>query len=199
MQERSQETRAQLLTVAEKLFSQYGYDAAGVAEICTQARVSKGAFYHHFPTKHALFMALLETWLKNLDQQLLFWENQSDNIPQALIRMAGMLKFVFQSAGGRLPMFLEFWARASRDEEVWQTTIAPYRRYHQTFTNLIQRGVAEGSLSSARPQDTAWVILALATGILMQGLLDPQAAAWDEVGRHGMQVLMAGLQKGVEK
>jgi len=149
MQERSHETRAQLLTVDEKLFSQYGYDATGVAEICSQAKVSKGAFYHHFPSKHALFMSLLETWLKNLDQQMLFWENQSDNVPQALIRMAGMLKFVFQSAGGRLPMFLEFWARASRDKEVWQTTVAPYHRYHQTFTNLVQRGVDEGSLASA--------------------------------------------------
>ena len=199
MQERSLETRAQLLASAEKLFSQSGYDATGVAQICSAAKVSKGAFYHHFPTKHALFMALLEVWLSNLDQQMHFLENRSKNVPQALIRMAGMLKFVFQSAGGRLPMFLEFWARASRDQEVWKTTIAPYRRYHQIFTSIVQRGVDEGSLASTQPQNTAWVILALATGILMQGLLDPQAAAWDEVGRHGMQVLMDGLQKGVEK
>ena len=199
MQERSLETRAHLLASAEKLFSQSGYDATGVAQICSAAKVSKGAFYHHFPTKHALFMALLEAWLSNLDQQMHFLENRSDNVPQTLIRMAGMLKFVFQSAGGRLPMFLEFWARASRDQEVWNTTIAPYRRYHQIFTSIVQRGVDEGSLAPTQPQNTAWVILALATGILMQGLLDPDATAWDEVGRHGMQVLMDGLQKGVEK
>jgi AcrR family transcriptional regulator len=49
MQERSQATREQLLASAERCFSLSGYDATGVAEICTEAQVSKGAFYHHFP------------------------------------------------------------------------------------------------------------------------------------------------------
>jgi len=195
MQDRSQATYQQILTSAEKCFTQSGYSNASVDEICADAGVSKGAFYHHFSSKHAAFMALLEDWLKNIDHQMASLENQAENVPKALIRMAGMLRFIFRSAGGQLPMFLEFWAQASRNEEVWQTTIAPYHRYHQLFTRLIERGLEEGSLQSNDPQLTAWVILALATGVLLQGLLDPQGAAWEEVAEHGMQVLMKGLQK----
>lgn len=195
MQNRSKETRNQILTSAEKLFSQLGYSTASVDDICVDAGVSKGAFYHHFPSKHAVFMALLEDWLKNIDHQMLHLETQSENVPQALIRMAGMLRFIFHSAGGQLPMFLEFWAQASRDKQVWQTTIAPYRRYHQWFTRLVEHGLEEGSLQSSNPQLTAWVILALATGVLLQGLLVPEVAQWDEVARHGMEILMEGLQK----
>jgi len=195
MQERSQETREQLLASAEKCFSQSGYDATGVAEICIDAQVSKGAFYHHFPSKHAVFMALLENWLKLLDQQLFNLSASQESVPDSLIRMGGMLGFVFQSASGRLPLFLEFWAQASRDKEVWQATIAPYHHYQQLFAQLIQRGIEEGTLQTADPQSTAWVIMALVTGVILQGLLDPQAANWDQVGRHGLQAIVEGIRK----
>lgn len=195
MQDRGQATYQQILASAQKLFTQSGYSSASVDEICADAGVSKGAFYHHFPSKHAAFMALLEDWLKNIEHQMAGLEDQSENVPKALIRMAGMLRFIFHSAGGQLPMFLEFWAQASRNQEVWQTTIAPYRRYHQLFTRLIEQGLQEGSLQSSDPQLTAWVILALATGVLLQGLLDPQGAVWEDVAEHGMEVFMKGLQQ----
>ena len=194
MQDRSQETREQLLASAEKCFSQSGYDATGVAEICADAQMSKGAFYHHFPSKHAVFMALLENWLKQLDQQLFNLTSAHESVPDSLTHMGGMLGFVFRSASGRLPMFLEFWAQASRDKEVWQATIAPYRRYQQQFAQLVQRGIDEGTLKTGNPQSTAWVIMALVTGVILQGLLDPKAANWDEVGQHGLQVIMEGLR-----
>lgn len=195
MQERSQETRAQITAAAEKLFSQSGYDATGVAEICAQAGISKGAFYHHFPSKHAVFMSLLEEWLAGLEKEMDFFHRSPGPVSENLLRMGDMLGFVFHSASGRLPLFLEFWAKASRDESVWQTTIAPYRRFHRQFTRLVQRGVEDGSLHTSDPQSTAWVILALATGILLQGLLDPQAAAWDQVGKHGLKMLIQGLER----
>ena len=195
MQERSQETREKLLISAEKCFSQSGYHATGVAEICADAQVSKGGFYHHFPSKHAVFMALLENWLKQLDQQLLKLTDGQASVPDSFARMGSMLGFIFQSASGRLPLFLEFWAQASRDKEVWQATIAPYRRYQQRFTLLVQRGIDEGTLQTTNPQSTAWVIMALVTGVILQGLLDPQAADWEEVGQHGLQAIMEGLRK----
>jgi AcrR family transcriptional regulator len=195
MQGRSQETREQLLASAEKCFSQSGYDATGVAEICASAQMSKGAFYHHFPSKHTVFMALLENWLKQLDQQLFSLTDTHESVPDSLTRMGSMLGFVFQSANGRLPLFLEFWSQASRDKEVWQATIAPYRRYQQQFAQLVQRGVEEGTLKPTDPQATAWVVMALITGVILQGLLNPDKADWDKVGQHGLQVMLEGLRK----
>ena len=68
MQQRSMETRKRILDAAQSLFSQSGYDATGVAEICRAAGVSKGAFYHHFPSKQAIFLELLDGWLSRLDE-----------------------------------------------------------------------------------------------------------------------------------
>ena len=195
MQQRSEETRAHILQAAQKLFAQNGYDATGVAEICTAAGVSKGAFYHHFPTKQVLFLELLKTWLSGLDAQMNAVVEGPHNVPQALIDMAGMMQNVFQVANEQLPMFLEFWTQSSRDPVVWQTTIAPYRRYQTFFTGLVQNGVDEGSLKAVDPEAAARLILAMAVGLLFQSLLDPQGANWENMTKQSMQLLMNGLAK----
>ena len=49
------ETRERLLETALELIWQSNYNSVGVNEICKQAGVTKGAFYHHFDSKAALF------------------------------------------------------------------------------------------------------------------------------------------------
>jgi TetR/AcrR family transcriptional repressor of nem operon len=39
-----------------------GFAATSVEDLCTRARVTKGAFFHHFPTKEALGVAAAEDW-----------------------------------------------------------------------------------------------------------------------------------------
>jgi AcrR family transcriptional regulator len=195
MQERSQETREQLLSSATRCFARSGYDATGVAEICEDAKMSKGAFYHHFPSKHAVFVALLEDWLKQLDRLLQTLTGTPRPAPELLAQMGNMFGFIYQSASGRLPMFLEFWSQASRDEEVWKKTIAPYRGYQQQIAQFMQKGMEDGLLAERDAQTAAWLVMALVCGIILQSQLDPQGADWDKVGREGLQVMLEGLRK----
>jgi AcrR family transcriptional regulator len=53
-------TRNLLLTAAEQLFAQVGYEKAQVEEIADAAGFSKGALYAHFKSKEELFLALYE-------------------------------------------------------------------------------------------------------------------------------------------
>ncbi len=52
-------TKAALVEVAEELFTQHGYAATSLDAIVAEARVTKGAFYHHFSGKQGLFEAVL--------------------------------------------------------------------------------------------------------------------------------------------
>lgn len=195
MQLRSTETRTRILSSAEKLFALSGYDAAGVADICEEAGVSKGAFYHHFPSKHAVFMQLLDVWLSGLDTQIEKIRQSNQYVPQALFEMAALTQNIFQAADKRLPIFLEFWTQASRDPEVWRATIAPYRRYQQLFREIVQEGIDQGSLRRVDPDATARMIIALVLGLLLQGLLDPEGAAWEKLAQESMQILVEGLRR----
>lgn len=193
MQKRSETTRTHILKAAERAFAQYGFDSSGVAEICQAAGVSKGAFYYHFPSKQAVFLELLHTWLAGIEQSLEQVRQENQTVPQSLLQMAGAIREVFCAADGRLPMFLEFWTQASRDPTFWAATVAPYRQFHRFFTELVALGVEQGSLVAVDPQASSRVIIALAVGMLFQGLLDPQGDDWAQVTQQGMRYLLNGL------
>ena len=193
MQQRSEETRTRILDAAIRRFAIAGYNAASVDDICAEAGVSKGAFYHHFPTKQAIFLALMQGWLAMIDMGL--DAARKDTVPETLVHMTNLLPGVFAAAEDRLPMFLEFWLQASRDETIWKAIIAPYRHYQENFATLIADGVAEGSLKPVDAQVAAQVIVSLAVGLVLQGVLDPHSTDWEKTARESMQILMSGLEK----
>jgi len=195
MQHRSEETRAHIINAAYRLFSLNGYEATGVSEICKEAGVSKGAFYHHFPSKQAVFTKLLDLWLQMLDNGFRQVLNETQNIPQAILGMAAMAGTTFQTADVRILIMLEFWTKASRDTSVWQTAIAPYRNYQAYFAKLIQEGIAEGSFRPVDPGAASRCLEALAIGILMQAIFDPQATDWSKETVQSIQFLFDGLLK----
>jgi len=193
MQQRSEETRTQLMNSAIKLFSTQGFKSASVDDICKEAGVSKGAFYHHFESKQALFLALLDGWLHNIDSAIEAAHEKS--APETFLQITEAFPYIFETAGDHLPMFLEFWLQASRDETIWQASIAPYRRYHKEFTSLIKKGVEEGSFIEVDPELTARMIVSMAMGLLLQSLLDPEGAKWESTAREITNMMLNTLLK----
>jgi TetR/AcrR family transcriptional regulator, transcriptional repressor for nem operon len=54
--------RDKLLEAGVKLIRERGYSATSVDDLCRQAGVTKGAFFHHFASKEALGVALADYW-----------------------------------------------------------------------------------------------------------------------------------------
>ncbi len=57
-EERRTATRGAILAAARGLFATNGYDATSVGDILLAAGVSRGAMYHHFPSKEDVFAAV---------------------------------------------------------------------------------------------------------------------------------------------
>jgi AcrR family transcriptional regulator len=64
--EQGRERKQQLIDAAVALFSERGYSATRIRDICDQAGVAKGLFYWYFPTKLDLFAELVRTMRQRL-------------------------------------------------------------------------------------------------------------------------------------
>jgi AcrR family transcriptional regulator len=58
--ERREKTRASIVKAARRIFGERGFAATTMDDIAGGARVAKGAVYHHFATKEAVFEAVFE-------------------------------------------------------------------------------------------------------------------------------------------
>ena len=104
--------------------------------------------------------------------------------------MSGTLSKVFEDASGHLPMFLEFWVQASHDPAIWQTIIEPYRRYQDYFKVMIQQGIADGSLRPVDPGTAGHLLVSLAVGSLLQGVIEPSPETWKNITQQGLNLLI---------
>src|SRR4029453_5269277 len=58
--EEGQATRRELLRIATRLFVAHGYQGTSIEAVLREAGISRGALYHHFDGKEALFAAVLD-------------------------------------------------------------------------------------------------------------------------------------------
>jgi TetR/AcrR family transcriptional regulator, mexJK operon transcriptional repressor len=65
-----EERETELLDVATEVFVSEGFSAASMNEIARRANSSKTTFYSRFPTKEALFLAVIERRMEDIFQQV---------------------------------------------------------------------------------------------------------------------------------
>lgn len=193
---RGVDTRNNILKNSLALFSKSGYDATSVAQICQQAQVSKGAFYHHFPSKQDLFLALMTTWLEDVDGLFQAASASASSVPEALENMAVISGSFFDELQGGFPILLEFWRQASRRPVVWERAVAPYHRYLEFFSGVIQAGIDEGAFHDSLDTElTGRILMAVAMGLLLQASFDPEGADWQATTRAAIKMVLNGMRR----
>lgn len=190
---RSRATRKAILDAAAHCFAQRGYAASGVSEICREAGVSKGAFYHHFESKQEVFLQLLEAWVEGLDERLSQLNEASGGARAGLLAMVDVLPAVLSSGEDQLRMYLEFWTQAIRERPVWERLIRPFHSFTAFFSQIVDRGVAEGQFGPVDGTVAARVLIAFAIGVLVSGLLDREDETWDRVAQQGVSFITRGM------
>ena len=194
-QARAVQTKAGILEAAQECFAKSGYDATGVTEICAAAGISKGAFYHHFPSKQAVYLELLQEWLTDFDRGMMFVQENADSVPDTLRAMSTAFPSIFQIAQGQLPIILDFWVKSFQDPDVRDATISPFDHYYDMVTDLIHKGIREGSLEETDARRTALILVSVGVGSLLQGLLAENGDEWGQVGQEGIDLILKSIER----
>ena len=59
--------RASILDAAVQLFAEYGYHASPLRDIASIAGIQAASIYHHYPSKQALLVEIMETYMQLLN------------------------------------------------------------------------------------------------------------------------------------
>ncbi len=169
-------TRDKLIAAARTLFHQRGYAPVGVAEICREAGVVKGSFYHFFPAKEDLAAAVVESNWADLHSELEQLLNQGGSAAE---RIAGFVSGVvsnalqMQSLYGRIygcnigNLACELGPGNSAVQTDLRLAMLGWRSALQA---LLEQGQADGSVARGlEPQATAETLLATIQGMSVLG------------------------------
>ncbi len=148
-------TREKILEAALAVFARKGYHRAIVDDIVRVSGTSKGAVYHHFPNKEALFLALVDEFAARL----------ACAVGDAIERQHGAL----QKVEGALRAALETFARHRQLARILlleavslgPTYEAKRAEVHRRFADLIKGYLDEAATEgSIPPLDTEVATLA---------------------------------------
>ena len=84
-------SRTKLLDAAVHVIRSKGYSAARVEDVCAEAGLTKGAFFHHFPGKEACAVAAAAHFAANADA--IFDAAPYARLPDARSRVLGYVAF----------------------------------------------------------------------------------------------------------
>jgi len=97
--EHGRERKQQLLDAAAELFTDRGYAATRIVDICQSAGVAKGLFYWYFPTKSALFSELVRMMRLRLRRtQAQAMDPDSDAVTRITRGAAASVQFIAENA-----------------------------------------------------------------------------------------------------
>ena len=156
-----EERQYQILEAAMEVFVINGYANTRMDDIVRQSGLSKGALYHHYPSKKDLFIALIDHWEVYCFPDF-YSRNGADRTASETLRdFAKAVLDVFKEKKYVFLAEVEFWALSNQDEEINERSKTLYKKLLNLFELVLQKGVRKGEFKAI---DTKVVSLIILTG-----------------------------------
>jgi len=186
--ERSGLTQTRILEAATRLTRQRGWENTKVKDICAEANVSVGAFYHHFASKQELMQRAF----------LFFDATLAERLPEAgsepFSAMRGLLlaqtAFIVDEAG---PVITEYYKNILMDDK--RAAVDPSRAYYKSVRAYAELAREKGKLRvDYTPQEAAELLISFVRGCIVDWCLHD--CAYDLLARagKGLDLVIAGLR-----
>ncbi|HMN73288.1 MAG TPA: TetR/AcrR family transcriptional regulator [Rhodoblastus sp.] len=161
----------QILDGARTIFLAEGFDAASMNDIAREAGVSKGTIYSYFPSKDALFTALIREDKRQQAEQLSIYDDPDGPIDEVLPRIGFALMDVILEPA-HVAQTRTIAAVAPRFPEIGRAFYEAGPEYgHRRFADFLERRAARGELVIENFELAAEQFFNLAQGVLFKKML----------------------------
>ncbi len=172
---RGQQTKQRLLDSAQQLMYSRSYSDVGVQEICKDAKVQKGSFYHFFPSKSALTVEVLEQLKMQMIENILLPAFAKDLTPakrferfieyayQYQVQLKEEYGYVFGCPMGNIALEM-----STQDETIRKKVELLFESIFEVFIDVLEDARAAGELeNNSDINELAQAALAYGEGVLM--------------------------------
>ncbi len=134
---------AAIVEAAVDLFHEHGYEATSVQQVVERARVTKGAFYHHFAAKEDLLLLIHATFI---DRQLDVLRAAVSRGRPAKELLALVTEEILVGAGAdRRYQTIFFEHRRFLSGDRFTAVQKKREEFEQLVVDIIESGIADGS------------------------------------------------------
>jgi TetR/AcrR family transcriptional repressor of nem operon len=168
------DTRNRILKATRDLMVRSSYAETGVANICELAGVGKSSFYHYFPSKRDLVIAVLETQYADIKKGIVDQVLSESLTPLARLDRYCELVFQFQNSMadsiGKVPgcLFGSLAAEVStQDESIRDALTHIFKRMEAMFRATLQEALELGEIRDIDLDATAKAMLAYMEGVML--------------------------------
>ena len=189
------DTRQRIIDSARELIYARSYSDVGVQQICDHAAVKKGSFYHFFPSKRDLTLAVLDQ-LQVFFRDTILNRSFAADIPplQRIDRFFNSI-YEFQkqtrAASGHVlgcPFGNLGCEMSTQDEALRNKIAAIFRASERPFEQALQEAVAAGDLPTIDTGATARAIFAYVEGIMMYAKARNDPELIRDLGQRALQL-----------
>jgi len=168
------DTRQRIIEVAKSRFHNRSYADVGIKEICDNAQIQKGSFYHFFPSKRDLVLAVIEEFADDWAHG--FVAEAFDPKLQPMERIDYMIDaaYFWQKAAkdleGRMPgcLFGNLALEISTQDDVLRAKLlAVFRKAKARFQNSLEEAIANQDIAPLDTERTAEAMLAYLEGMIL--------------------------------
>jgi AcrR family transcriptional regulator len=169
-------TRGRLLDAAASVFAKRGYRGASVEEISAEAGYTIGALHSNFSGKDEVLLALLEQQVARIAERIVAAALEAED-PADKLRAGAREWMAFVDEEPELyTLMVEFWTMWVRDEEQRPHHAKRFAAVRAYIGGLIQEKADEmGVAMRLPPEHIGAVVMALADGLALQHLANPEA------------------------
>jgi AcrR family transcriptional regulator len=176
-QERSEQTRAELVEAARGVFLERGFHGASLEDISLAAGYTTGAVYSRFGGKDALFLAVLDDHIERRLRQYLDAANAAPDFEAACREIGRAAVAAGRREPGWTPLLMEFWMHAARRDDLRAAVVERNERQLAVVAERVEEIAARDGITSRRPvSEILRAVTALSRGLGLERQLadDPQ-------------------------